>query len=120
MISDEHLTESGLAAPAARTGRVLVIGCGALAREILALKAANRWDHLDLTCLPAILHNHPDRIASAVEEAILRHSGDYAKVFVAYADCGTGGALRAVCERHGAEMIAGPHCYSFYELSRPA
>ena len=113
--TDRQLTETGLAAPSTGAGRVLVIGCGALAREILALTAVNGWDHLDLTCLPAILHNHPERIAAAVEDAILRHHGAYASIFVAYADCGTGGMLADVCARHGAEMIAGPHCYSFYE-----
>lgn len=110
---DAALTEQGL--PPAGVGRVLVIGCGALAREILALKSANGWAHMDLTCLPAILHNHPERIAAAVEEAVLRHRAGYASVFVAYADCGTGGALQAVCDRLGVQMIAGPHCYAFYE-----
>lgn len=114
-LTDETLTESGLAAPAGGVGRVLVIGCGALAREILALKAANRWDHLDLTCLPAILHNHPEKIAAGVEAAILRHRDAYGSILIAYADCGTGGALRQVCAQYGAQMIAGPHCYSFYE-----
>ena len=96
-------------------GRVLVIACGALAREILALRAANRLDHLDLHCLPAILHNHPERIAPAVEAEIAARAGAYERVFVAYADCGTGGALAALCERLGAEMIPGPHCYAFFD-----
>jgi len=96
-------------------GTVLVIACGALAREILALKAANGWAHVDLACLPAILHNRPERIADAVEAAVARHRGAYGRLFVAYADCGTGGALEKVCARLGVEMIAGPHCYAFYE-----
>lgn len=57
-LTDAGLTNSGLA-PAGK-GRILLIACGALAREILALKSANGWDHLDLTCLPAKLHNTPD------------------------------------------------------------
>lgn len=109
---DATLTTRGLA-PAGR-GRVLVIACGALAREILALRAANGWDHIDLTCLPAILHNHPDRIAPAVRDALERHRAGYDRVFVAYADCGTGGALQALCAELGVEMIAGPHCYAFF------
>ena len=56
--------------PADPRGRVLVIACGALAREILALKALNGWEHLDLQCLPAKLHLWPDRIPDAVEAAV--------------------------------------------------
>jgi len=95
-------------------GRVLIIACGALAREILALRDLNGWSHMDLTCLPAILHNHPEKIAAAAQEAIDKHRGDYGQIFMAYADCGTGGALQAVCDAAGVEMIAGPHCYSFF------
>jgi hypothetical protein len=110
---DRTLTESGLA-PQGR-GRILVIACGALAHEILALKALNRWDHLTLTCLPAILHNRPERITPAVTAMVEKHRAGFERIFVAYADCGTGGLLRAACDRLGVEMIAGPHCYSFYD-----
>jgi Protein of unknown function (DUF1638) len=114
MIPDDGtLTETGLA-PSGR-GRVLLIACGALAREILDLKAANGWDHLDLTCLPAILHNFPDRITGAVEEAVARNRDAYDEVFVVYADCGTGGLLQAKCAELGVGMVEGPHCYSFFE-----
>jgi len=113
--TDATLTAEGLAAPAEAPGSVLLIACGALAREILDLKAANGWTHLDLTCLPANLHLRPDRIVTAVEEAVARHRDDYAGIFVVYADCGTGGLLQAACERLGVEMVAGPHCYSFFE-----
>jgi hypothetical protein len=94
---------------------VLVIACGALAREILALIGQRGWDHLDLHCLPAILHNRPDRIAPAVEAAVTARRDRYDRVFVAYADCGTGGDLARSCARLGVEMIEGPHCYAFYE-----
>ncbi len=110
---DERLTLEGLA-PEGR-GRVLVIACGALAREVLAIRDANGLGHLDLQCLPAILHNRPERIAPAVEAAVGAARGHYAEVFVAYADCGTGGDLRRTCERLGVGMIEGPHCYSFFE-----
>ncbi|MFA8385561.1 MAG: DUF1638 domain-containing protein [Pelagibaca sp.] len=110
---DTTLTDAGLAARG--EGRVLVIACGALAREILALKDANGWTHLDLTCLPAILHNHPDKIVGAVRAAVERHRDAYDQVFIAYGDCGTGGLLEAACTEMGVEMIAGPHCYSFFE-----
>ena len=113
LLDDDSLLETGLA-PEGR-GRVLLIGCGALAREILDLKSTNGWDHLDLHCLPAILHNHPERIPAAVEAAVTARSADYAQVFVLYADCGTGGLLQAVCDRLGVGMLEGPHCYSFFE-----
>lgn len=109
----EALTHDGLQAG---QGRTALIACGALAREILAVNRANGADHFALRCLPAILHNHPDRIASAVEhEVLLAKSEGYAEIFVLYADCGTGGALDAVCARHGVTRIRGPHCYAFFE-----
>ena len=111
--ADAVLRDDGLAPT--RAGRVLVIACGALAREIIALRDANGWSHLDLACLPAILHNRPERIPAAVEEAVTRHRESYGEIFVAYADCGTGGDLQRTCERLGVEMIAGPHCYAFFD-----
>ncbi|WP_430522981.1 DUF1638 domain-containing protein [Ponticoccus litoralis] len=110
---DAALTRAGLA-PSGR-GRVLLIACGALAREILDLKRLNGWDHLDLTCLPAILHNHPERITDAVRTVVARHREAYDRLCIVYADCGTGGALQAACADLGVEMIAGPHCYAFFD-----
>ena len=112
-LTDETLVQDGLAATGA--GPVLLIACGALAREILAVKRASGLDHLDLTCLPAILHNHPERITAAVREAVATHRDRYNQIFVVYADCGTGGLLKAACDEMGVEMLAGPHCYSFFE-----
>ena len=110
---DTTLTETGMAAQGA--GQVLLLACGALAHEILALKAANGWAHLDLHCLPANLHLWPDRIPPAVEAAVLAHRDRYAQIFVVYADCGTGGQLQALCDRLGVGMVPGPHCYAFFE-----
>lgn len=110
---DGVLTSEGLAATG--QGRVLLLACGALAREILSLIARNRWQHLDLQCLPAILHNHPERIVPAVEAAVAAHRPNYARIAVVYADCGTGGALAVACARLGVQMVEGPHCYSFFE-----
>lgn len=110
---DTSLTAEGLAASG--KGRVLVIGCGALAREILAVLDANGLAHVDLTCLPAIWHNTPAKIAPALEEELARYGEDYDNLFVAYADCGTGGDIAKVCASHGVEMIEGPHCYSFFD-----
>ena len=94
---------------------VRVIGCGMLAREILAIRKRDGLDHIDLHCLPAQFHHHPERIAPALEEAIedARAEG-FDRIFVAYADCGSGGDIDRVCERHGVERIPGPHCFAFY------
>ena len=113
MIPDAALTQNGL--PPSGQGQILLIACGALAREILALKAANGWDHLDLHCLPAILHNHPDRIIPALRAAVAQQRADYADIFVVYADCGTGGLLQAACDEMDLRMVPGPHCYAFFE-----
>ncbi len=112
-LDDTTLTEKGLAPQA--QGRVLLIACGALAHEILALKKTNGWDHLDLQCLPANLHLWPDRIPAAVETAVTQHRADYDDIFIVYADCGTGGLLQQKCKDLGVDMVAGPHCYSFFE-----
>lgn len=95
-------------------GSVLLIACGALAREIVALIEANDWRHFDVTCLPAKWHNTPQRIPEGVRAKIREARGRYKKVFVLYGDCGTGGLLDRVLEEEGAERIDGPHCYSFY------
>lgn len=113
-VSDSSLTDQGLA-PTAPESSVLIIACGALAREILALIKRNGWTHLSLTCLPAILHNTPEKLPEAVRAAVLAHQADYDQIFVAYADCGTGGRLQSLCEALGVSMIKGPHCYSFFE-----
>ena len=93
---------------------VLVIACGALAREIGAIVRQNGLDHITLTCLPAILHNRPERIPGAVRAAIAAGRAKHAKIFVAYADCGTGGRLDRVLEAEGIERLPGAHCYAFY------
>lgn len=113
-LHDEDLTERGLP-PTQAKARVLVLACGALANEILALIRLNGWDHMSLTCLPAILHNTPERIPDAVRDAMEKHRGDFDHVFLAYADCGTGGQLTSLCDELGIKMIRGPHCYSFFE-----
>ncbi len=112
-MDDLTLSETGL--PPAQTGRILLIACGALAHEILALKAANGWAHMDLQCLPAKLHLWPEKIIPAMEEAVADARDRYDTIFVVYADCGTGGQLQAACDRLGINMVEGPHCYSFFE-----
>lgn len=113
-LDDKDLTERGLD-PTGRA-RILILGCGALAHEILAVIRANRFDHIDLQCLPAILHNHPDRITPAVRDATAEaRAAGYDRIFLAYADCGTGGMLQKAAAELGLEMLPGPHCYAFFE-----
>lgn len=111
--SDEQLTNDGLDTGTSG-GRVLLIACGALAREILALTKANSWSHMDLQCLPANLHLYPEKIPDAVEAVVTKSRDQYDDIFVVYADCGTGGLLQARCDDLGVKMIEGPHCYSFF------
>jgi hypothetical protein len=92
----------------------LVIACGALAREIVALRDANGWLHLDVQCLPAELHNTPQRITAAVREKIHANRDRYTTILVAYGDCGTGGELDRMLEQEGVERIPGAHCYELF------
>ncbi len=94
--------------------KTLVIACGALARELIAVKALNQLDHLEITCLPAILHNRPEQIAPAVRGKIRAAKARYQTILCLYGDCGTGGALDAVLAEEGVARIDGAHCYAFY------
>lgn len=95
----------------------LIIACGALAREIVALRSMNNWPHLVVQCLPADLHNRPEKIPGLVRDKIRAARSRFTSIFVAYADCGTGGLLDAVLEEEGVERIAGAHCYEFFSGS---
>jgi hypothetical protein len=92
----------------------LLIACGALAHEIVSLKARHGWSHLALQCLPAELHNRPQAIVPALRAKIAAARGRYAQIFVAYADCGTGGALDRLLGDEGIERLPGAHCYASY------
>jgi hypothetical protein len=94
----------------AEARRVLVVACGALAREVLALGL----DWVDLTCLPASLHNRPERIPEAMRAKIRASRAAYDEILCLYGDCGTGGALDRVLAEEGVRRIAGAHCYAFY------
>ncbi len=107
----------GAADQAATPPRVLIVGCGALAREMVAI--TRDLPNVDITCLPATLHNRPGGIPAAVKERIRRRRGGYDRVFVAYADCGTGGLLdRMLDDEPGVERLPGAHCYEFF-ATRP-
>ena len=108
--TDDQLWNDGLKAKG--NGRILILGCGALAREILAI--TRDFDHIDLQCLPAIYHNHPEKIVPAVRK-VVAESGHYDRIFLVYADCGTGGELQRVAKDLGIEMMPGPHCFAFFQ-----
>jgi hypothetical protein len=93
---------------------VLLIACGALAREIVDLIERNRWAAFDVACLPAKWHNTPDKIPEAVRAKIREAKPNYRSIFVLYGDCGTGGLLDKVLAEEGVERIEGPHCYAFF------
>lgn len=93
---------------------VLVIACGALAKELVELKRLNGWSHLAIQCLPADLHNRPERIPGAVRDEIEKRRAEFDHLFVAYADCGTGGALDKVLAEFEVERLPGAHCYEFF------
>ncbi len=98
--------------PRSREGvrKILVIACGALAREVLALKL----EHIDIACLPAQLHNHPKQIPEAMRAKIRANREAYDEILCLYGDCGTGGELDRVLEDEGVRRIEGAHCYEFY------
>tara|TARA_B100000676_G_C18037301_1_gene822552 strand:+ start:631 stop:1305 length:675 start_codon:yes stop_codon:yes gene_type:complete len=120
-LADTFAYRRGAGAPASEavtsstmSPNVLVIACGAIAHEVMALKRANGWGHMKVQCLPADLHNRPERITPAVEAKLDQLADKFDQVFVAYADCGTGGLLDALLEERGIERITGAHCYEFF------
>lgn len=98
--------------------KVLVVACGALAKElrylISALENNSGGSGIDLECLPAKLHNRPELIPEAVRDRVRAARGRYQTILVGYADCGTGGLLDKVCREEGVERLPGPHCYELY------
>jgi hypothetical protein len=93
--------------------KTCLVACGALAREVLALKARYGWE-ADVLALPSLLHNTPERIPAAVLQRIRQARQQYEQVIVVYGDCGTGGLLDRVLEKEGVQRVAGPHCYEMY------
>ena len=93
---------------------ILIIACGALAQDIVAIKELNGWDHLHLTCLDAELHNRPELIAPRLRQKIIQNRHLFENIFVAYADCGSGGEIDKVLMEEGIDRLPGAHCYSFF------
>jgi len=114
MRAERAYSQAARASDAPDPSRVLVIGCGALARELVAVIDQAGLANVDLACLPATLHNRPGGIPAAVRAKILAARPRYERIFTAYADCGTGGLLDAVLADEGVERLPGAHCYEFY------
>ena len=93
---------------------VLVIACGALAHDLVRVKTLNQWDQIEIQCLPAELHNEPQKIPGAVRDKIHENKGKYRDIFIGYSDCGTGGLLDAVIREEEVERLPGAHCYEMF------
>ena len=93
---------------------LLVIACGAIAHELVAVLRHNQWQHMDIQCLPAEWHNTPDKITPAVQRKIHENRAHYEHMLVAYGDCGTGGQLDGLLRKEGIERLPGNHCYDFF------
>lgn len=105
--SDSYDRRSGKA-------KVLLLACGALAREIVDVIDRNKWQGFDIQCLPAKWHNTPQHIVPALREKIRANRQSYESIYVLYGDCGTGGLLDAMLAEEKVERIEGPHCYAFF------
>ena len=94
------------------TDTALII-CGALAREVIAIKEKHGWD-VAIYGVPALLHNTPKDIPQAVQNRITTLKEQYDRLIVVYGDCGTAGVLDQVLADESVERVAGPHCYEMY------
>jgi hypothetical protein len=93
--------------------KTALVACGALAKEVLALKERHGWQ-VDLLGVPSLLHNEPQKIPIGVRERIHNARQKYDRVIVVYGDCGTGGLLDRMLEQESVERVVGPHCYEMY------
>ncbi|MCI0520096.1 MAG: DUF1638 domain-containing protein [Chloroflexi bacterium] len=93
--------------------KTALVVCGALAREVLALKERHGWQ-ADLLALPSLLHNAPERLPQAIAARIRQAREEYDNVVVVYGDCGTGGLLDRMLAKEDVPRVAGPHCYEMY------
>ncbi|MBT5911660.1 MAG: DUF1638 domain-containing protein [Rhodospirillaceae bacterium] len=96
------------------TSKTLFITCGALAREVIAIKNLNKFSNMEISCLPASWHNSPEKITPAIRAKIQTAKERFDCIFVIYGDCGTGGELDELLKKEGVSRIPGPHCYEFF------
>ena len=101
-----------------KSDKILVIACGALAKEITALIQMNNWTHLQLHYLPAKLHNEPNNIPQKIRKYLVNAQNKFSRIFIGYADCGTGGKLDNLLEEFGVQRLPGAHCYEFFSSTQ--
>ena len=94
--------------------KILILACGALAKEISALIRLNGWSHLKTRYLPAILHNTPEKITEQLRMNLQIAQTKFSKIFIGYADCGTGGEIDSMLDEFRVQRLPGVHCYEFY------
>ena len=92
----------------------MILACGALSKEISTLIRINNWSHIETQYLPAILHNSPEKITEELRKILLISQANYSKIFVGFADCGTGGKIDSLIEELGLQRLPGAHCYEFF------
>jgi len=94
--------------------KILILACGALAKEIVHL-LGQLSEQVELKCLPAIYHNHPEKIVPALKTILDEAAQNYERILIGYGDCGTGGGLDRLLENYEqATRLPGAHCYAFY------
>ena len=94
--------------------KILILACGALAKEISALIRLNGWSHLKTRYLPAILHNTPEKITEQLRMILQSSQTKFSKIFIGYADCGTGGKIDSLLDEFDVQRLPGVHCYEFF------
>ncbi len=96
------------------SNKILILACGALAKEISALIRLNGWSHLKTRYLPAILHNTPEKITEQLRMVLQSSQTKFSKIFIGYADCGTGGKIDSLLDEFDVQRLPGAHCYEFF------
>ena len=94
--------------------KTLILACGALSKEISTLIRLNGWSHLETQYLPAKLHNDPQKITEQLRINLQCAQAKFSKIFVGYADCGTGGEIDSMLDEFGVQRLPGAHCYDFF------
>ena len=94
--------------------KILILACGALAKEIAVIIRLNGWTHLQTRYLPAKLHNVPEKIADELRINLLSTQAKFSRIFIGYADCGTGGKIDSLLEEFKVQRLPGAHCYEFF------
>ncbi len=110
-------TEEHFAEPSGKGG-LLLVACGALTRELVDIQRQFPDGVVEITCLPASWHTHPEKIVPGVRRRVDAALRTKSNVSVVYGDCGTCGELDAYLEQVGVPRIPGPHFYEMF-LGKP-